>query len=89
MNLEDRNMWNGIGACVLVLALLCGTVVYIECIHPERMAKLGYVKIESGRYVPHEDSRVEKIEMNYKRLVRDLKSAMNKIQSQLNRKKDK
>jgi len=89
MNEVDRASFNIIGAVLLGVGMLVGTVLYVETYVPYKMAQLGYVETEGGRYVPHNAARIESVEKNYVALVKDLKEAMNKIQRQLDKKKDK
>jgi hypothetical protein len=81
----ERNLWNGIGAAILFMALLVGTCIYVECIHPERMAGQGYVEAEGGRFLPvnTEDPRIDALEQNYVGLVTQLKDVVNKLQRQI------
>lgn len=77
----DRTFFNAIGALILFLAVFVGCLIYVECIHPQEMAKLGWVQVEGGRYVPaNSDSNDPRVDV----LAKQTQDVIVKLQRQIN-----
>jgi hypothetical protein len=91
MNEVDRNTWNGIGAVLLFILIVVGMALSIECVYPYHMAKVGYVEVEGGRYVPanpgdNNDPRVDVLAKQTQDVIVKLQRQINELKRS---KKDK
>jgi hypothetical protein len=83
---ENRIIFNIVGAFLILIGSIFAYAAYEECIHPQEMAKLGFVQVEGGRFVPVEveDEQIEALNQRYAKLVQELRIMVTRFQRQIN-----